>query len=525
MASLNGKKLNLSGLGNKKNNISINSTKDNKEMQKNMSLDSAMSKLNDKNNFEAPKREIKKNEETITIQENIKDIISDNQEKIIKERETYYTEEEEDKNHIDGQKVDIDFSSDIGDDNNDFRIGREQDQTNIDRKNNPELRDEENETNIIQDTIMSNNRSNDTESNKSCSVGDNRDNDDILHVKGKQKEEKSDKQKNMHSNIHTGLKSSELEEDEEDQGSKNNKKGKKEKQKKEKKIKKNKDSLSTDQEMTEYLKKKRMQYIIKKVVIVLLFFSIQISILGFGIYIAMYKKDRPLNEIAAYTNQYNVTTRFPDNGVLGFLQRNIYTFLTDDIILGHGVKSYKVTDVTLKRIIRTTDESATVDFTVTISTDIGTRQFDFMIPLIYDWDKRRYLAAGKLSLITGVAQDDTGIYESPAMSFNEDDEYKANNNKELIDDIKSFMTNFYVLLYNEKKDYHQLYSGDKILGQNNMKFESIDEIHYYKKPNMFGHNLLVRCTFYLESNGMSISTMNYVNIEKNGGTWEIKDIY
>ena len=141
-----------------------------------------------------------------------------------------------------------------------------------------------------------------------------------------------------------------------------------------------------------------------------------------------------------------------------------------------------------------------------------------MIPLYYNPDTLSYAPAGKIQVTSSFSEPIEEI-ENKILSFKE----LPAADKSEIESANVFMKNFFTLVYNQKGDYHQLYTGTDNLGDNNATFVDITALELYAETNQAGFN--GKITYRLKfAEGVTYTTTSYILLEKSGNTWVLKKI-
>ena len=259
---------------------------------------------------------------------------------------------------------------------------------------------------------------------------------------------------------------------------------------------------------------------IKKTIIASSLALIFLSNIVFGFYNAFFKKERPLNELAYFVNEYNGTTAFPTDGILGFLQFNINNLMKTRVSFGKGVKEFgvKPENIYITRVVKKTNTLVNVYFDAIVDTNLGSTMHSFILPLKYKWDTYSYHPAGELSIKIAQSNSNLEQEENELLSF--DGLTKASDIN--LKSAESFLTNFFTIVYNTKGDYTQDYLGSYKLGDDNVKFDSISSLELYNSKNRGGYNACV--SYYLVSEeGLRYTVSSYLDLESiNVGVGNIK---
>lgn len=276
----------------------------------------------------------------------------------------------------------------------------------------------------------------------------------------------------------------------------------------------------SQEEFNKIMRKKYRWFSVKKWVFILICFSA----VGFVIhsnYKSLTKKEMSQKELAKLVNDYNNTSAFPTDGVQTYLGNYLKTISKSKIGLGSGVTNYEVYSnrIYVTYIARKTNTLANVYFTALIKTDKGEGMHNFMLPLKFNPETYGYQPMGDLQISLAKVNNSDKELENPLLSFKDID--KQDKNKE--DEVKTYLTNFYTLIFNEKTDYTQFYKGTEKLGDNGAKFDSIKSVEFYKGKNPAGYNVKVVYTLFLKE-GISFTTTNYIELEPDGSSWIIKNI-
>lgn len=259
---------------------------------------------------------------------------------------------------------------------------------------------------------------------------------------------------------------------------------------------------------------------IKKFFITSLIYGFILTLLGMNIYNNFFKDRMSNAQMAQIVNAANKTTNFPTEGVEGYLKRTVNTLAKDSMKLDEGVKEAYLNTASIQvlYVSKKSDTLANVYFKATIKSSVKENWHTFMIPLYYNPDTLSYAPAGKIQVTSSFSEPIEEI-ENKILSFKE---LQAADKSE-IESANVFMKNFFTLVYNQKGDYHQLYTGTDNLGDNNATFVDITALELYAETNQAGFN--GKITYRLKfAEGVTYTTTSYILLEKSGNTWVLKMI-
>lgn len=259
---------------------------------------------------------------------------------------------------------------------------------------------------------------------------------------------------------------------------------------------------------------------IKKFFITSLIYGFILALLGMNIYNNFFKDRMSNAQMAQIVNAANKTTNFPTEGVEGYLKRTVNTLAKDSMKLDEGVKEAYLNTASIQvlYVSKKSDTLANVYFKSTIKSSVKENWHTFMIPLYYNPDTLSYAPAGKIQVTSSFSEPIEEI-ENKILSFKE----LPVADKSEIESANVFMKNFFTLVYNQKGDYHQLYTGTDNLGDNNATFVDITALELYAETNQAGFN--GKITYRLKfAEGVTYTTTSYILLEKSGNTWVLKMI-
>lgn len=259
---------------------------------------------------------------------------------------------------------------------------------------------------------------------------------------------------------------------------------------------------------------------IKKFFITSLIYGFILALLGMNIYNNFFKDRMSNAQMAQIVNAANKTTNFPTEGVEGYLKRTVNTLAKDSMKLDEGVKEAYLNTASIQvlYVSKKSDTLANVYFKATIKSSVKENWHTFMIPLYYNPDTLSYAPAGKIQVTSSFSEPIEEI-ENKILSFKE----LPVADKSEIESANVFMKNFFTLVYNQKGDYHQLYTGTDNLGDNNATFVDITALELYAETNQAGFN--GKITYRLKfAEGVTYTTTSYILLEKSGNTWVLKMI-
>ena len=259
---------------------------------------------------------------------------------------------------------------------------------------------------------------------------------------------------------------------------------------------------------------------IKKFFITSLIYGFILALLGMNIYNNFFKDRMSNAQMAQIVNAANKTTNFPTEGVEGYLKRTVNTLAKDSMKLDEGVKEAYLNTASIQvlYVSKKSDTLTNVYFKATIKSSVKENWHTFMIPLYYNPDTLSYAPAGKIQVTSSFSEPIEEI-ENKILSFKE----LPVADKSEIESANVFMKNFFTLVYNQKGDYHQLYTGTDNLGDNNATFVDITALELYAETNQAGFN--GKITYRLKfAEGVTYTTTSYILLEKSGNTWVLKMI-
>lgn len=259
---------------------------------------------------------------------------------------------------------------------------------------------------------------------------------------------------------------------------------------------------------------------IKKFFITSLIYGFILALLGMNIYNNFFKDRMSNAQMAQIVNAANKTTNFPTEGVEGYLKRTVNTLAKDSMKLDEGVKEAYLNTASIQvlYVSKKSDTLANVYFKATIKSSVKENWHTFMIPLYYNPDTLSYAPAGKIQVTSSFSEPIEEI-ENKILSFKK----LPAADKSEIESANVFMKNFFTLVYNQKGDYHQLYTGTDNLGDNNATFVDITALELYAETNQAGFN--GKITYRLKfAEGVTYTTTSYILLEKSGNTWVLKMI-
>lgn len=259
---------------------------------------------------------------------------------------------------------------------------------------------------------------------------------------------------------------------------------------------------------------------IKKFFITSLIYGFILALLGMNIYNNFFKDRMSNAQMAQIVNAANKTTNFPTDGIEGYLKRTVNTLAKDSMKLDEGVKEayLNTPSIQVLYVSKKSDTLANVYFKATIKSSVKENWHTFMIPLYYNPDTLSYAPAGKIQVTSSFSEPIEEI-ENKILSFKE----LPAADKSEIESANVFMKNFFTLVYNQKGDYHQLYTGTDNLGDNNATFVDITALELYAETNQAGFN--GKITYRLKfAEGVTYTTTSYILLEKSGNTWVLKMI-
>lgn len=289
--------------------------------------------------------------------------------------------------------------------------------------------------------------------------------------------------------------------------------------KKKKKAKKNKDHNLTAEEIE--IQKRYRSLKMKKTGLLLGLFLFVLAILGSNFYLMYLKTDKSPLELATSVNSVNRTTSFPEYGVLSYLKKNANELIKNKVVFDQGVQEAQIDTNTIEInfISKRTTKLANVYFRAMLKTPKGANWHNFMVPLNFDYDLYAYTTAGDLQLSPVKSADSVQQVENDLFTFRD---IEMMNKKDLAS-ISVFLTNLFVITYNENGDYSQYYTGSEKLGDTGVEFLELVKVEVYKANNAMGLNGKIQYKVKLKE-GVIFTTTSYIKIEPNGNSWILKRI-
>jgi len=240
-----------------------------------------------------------------------------------------------------------------------------------------------------------------------------------------------------------------------------------------------------------------------------------------GVYNAFFKEPPSYFEIAANVNRLNGYTPFPEVGVLSYLNKNADTLFQKNATLRKGAREAKIApgSVNLTEVVEKDAFTANVYFSADVETALGRNTHNFFLSLGFDWDEGVYYPMSELQLSVNNYPVVTKVTEeSPYLTFKDLERDAANEQS-----ARTFVNNFFIMLFNEEADISTFYSGDRVIGDENARFEKIEDFKLYTQRNRNGYNAVV--TYYLAlDEGVTYKVTNYLDLVNEGGHWVVKSI-
>ena len=290
--------------------------------------------------------------------------------------------------------------------------------------------------------------------------------------------------------------------------------------------------------LSEYQRKTRRAKTIITIVATLL----AIALLVFGTYNTFFKKEKSDEEIInLIMNTPLVDNLYPDGGVEGYLKQNITNiltgYITPDSNAGIESVSIDINSLYVTDIVHRDYQKSDVSFSVNIVSkevdkeDIDgnvvrgeshSNQYNFMIPITYDYGSRTYVLAGKpeidLSPVVGVASErETSNY------------YVFDNISELdgtlSDSARLFLDTFLRNLYNSNNDISSASDVSRAaLDVSGKTFVAITDFHIYNGTNALGHNSY--CDYTISTDGGFLyNNRTYFILDRlDSNTWKIRGV-
>lgn len=264
---------------------------------------------------------------------------------------------------------------------------------------------------------------------------------------------------------------------------------------------------------------------LKKAIFNVAFYFTIIFLIGINIYLAFFHQLRPIQEIAKDVRTINQDSKYPKEGVELYLAKNIKTILNNDIkaSTGTGTKEWEIRNLYVRKIVTRGDRNANVYFTAEIATNMGASFHNFILPLGYNFDTRRYYPTG--NLITRAEQDDdyTDIYKEGSLwEFGKAKKMPTDQTEKL----QSFLNSFFTLVYNEHKSVSSMLAQgyEPKVGDINFRFEKINKLEWYNEANPMGANVYVNYTLS-STEGLSYTVDTYMIIQNSNNIFLISKIY
>lgn len=244
-------------------------------------------------------------------------------------------------------------------------------------------------------------------------------------------------------------------------------------------------------------------------------------IVAFGAYKTFFKHEFTGEEIAILSNYYNNKTNFPEDGVSGFLNKNIEKIFAEKLSYDSTIDKCIVSNPTITKINTKSDTIANVYFTTTITSNLDISNVNCVLPIMWDFDNNKYYAAGEVIFTPNESTNNNSeIKENPLLSFEE----ISSETDENIESSKIFVNNFFNMLYSGQ-DISPYYKSNVKLDVDSGEFEygGITEFNFYTETNKNGYNAKAKIKLSMP-NGVSYITEKYMIIEKSDESWIIKAI-
>ena len=239
-----------------------------------------------------------------------------------------------------------------------------------------------------------------------------------------------------------------------------------------------------------------------------------------GVYNAFFKEPPSYSQIAVNVNRLNGFTPFPEVGVLSYLNKNADTLFQKNATLRKGAREAKIApgSVNLTEVVEKDAFTANVYFSADVETALGRNTHNFFLSLGFDWNEGVYYPMSELQLSVNNYPVVTKVSESPYLTFKDVERDVANEQS-----ARTFVNNFFIMLFNEEADVSTFYSGDRVIGDENARFERIEDFKLYTQRNRNGYNAVV--TYYLAlDEGVTYKVTNYLDLVNQGGHWLVKSI-
>jgi hypothetical protein len=262
----------------------------------------------------------------------------------------------------------------------------------------------------------------------------------------------------------------------------------------------------------------------KTIIFYIILFLVVGSIVFTGIYNAFIKRETPISQIVQEVNKVNDDTAFKEQGVQGYLEKNVYNLLTR-YITTEGQRKWWVQNVVVTGVQKKSATIANVyfeaDIYVKLEEGVPTvTTYRFFLPLSYDFATAGYSPAGELELYTVKSGNTTTITENPFLAFGEIEKVGG----EKAQSAQYFVDNFFTMLYGQGfESTKQMYLGRRILETNGLSYVGIHTFYYYAECNLNGYNCVVQYVVKT-ADGLTFRNTTYLLLEENNNTWVIKEL-
>lgn len=224
-------------------------------------------------------------------------------------------------------------------------------------------------------------------------------------------------------------------------------------------------------------------------------------------------------QIADIAMTYSGNTAFPEDGVEGYLNRNISNLMNQAISIDKNTTGLEILNPKVTRIVKKSNSIANIYFYVDLKTNNGTNRVDCILPLSYNNDSKTYAPAGTVMITPNVQNNEsTKVEDNEFLSFSDVAKYTDDKSKA----VESFVSNFFTILYSGK-DITPYYNGAYKLTSKGLEFVSMTSFVYYQDTNKNGYNAIATIQLKTEA-GVNYTTVKYLKIESQGNTWIISGI-
>lgn len=287
----------------------------------------------------------------------------------------------------------------------------------------------------------------------------------------------------------------------------------------------------TEESLKESINKYKKLKLKKTIVLVTIIISL-LSLVSFGVYNTFFRHEYTIDEIAYFSNVGNGRTNFPTYGLQGYLEVNADKFLKDKLSIDKSVKSVKIKNPIITKVLLKSDQLANVYFYIDFETNNGVNRVKCMLPIAFTGNQ--YSPAGEiLFIITKSPIENVDPVDNPFLSFGD----IPAASEELTNSSKSSVDNFFRAFYSGQP-IDPIYKGKISLDSSLVQIDSkqaagkiyyigIDSWELYTGTNANGYNAKAVITLELP-NGIIYKTVKYVLIEyiqtEKGEAWNINAV-